>query len=215
MVSNAHVIAISYKNKDWFSKGTLIYHPALIDAWARRIASNEAGYLVKYLPITPNDTFASNVADLAVAVAGMDYDPMKVGGEIGEIRGFVEPYEGMEVKKYGRTTNLTKAEIIASAGSIKVKGYPWGWAVFRDVFITTPFAKAGDSGSAIVHDDKLVGVLFAGSEEISVGCKAKYLHLLGVALSEEMARVHPVEAMGAVLPAVIAGGSVIYSETQE
>ena len=82
------------------------------------------------------------------------------------------------VKKYGRTTGLTKGRIYAINAIVKV-GYDSGVAVFVNQIIINPgsFSGGGDSGSLVVfdgkrktkHDDrKAIGLLFAGSSMITV-----------------------------------------------
>lgn len=82
------------------------------------------------------------------------------------------------VKKYGRTTGLTKGKVYAVNATVNV-GYDSGVALFVNQIIITPgsFSAPGDSGSLIVcdgkgrnkaNDRKSVGLLFAGSQTITV-----------------------------------------------
>ena len=83
------------------------------------------------------------------------------------------------VKKYGRTTGLTKGRVYALSATVDV-GYGEGKvARFVGQIIITPggFSAGGDSGSLIVADGKgrnkaddrkPVGLLFAGSQVITV-----------------------------------------------
>jgi hypothetical protein len=72
----------------------------------------------------------------------------------------------LAVKKYGRTTGLTKGVISAVNVTINV-GYAGGTAQFTgQVYIATPnFNGPGDSGSLIVSDagNQPVALLFAGT----------------------------------------------------
>ncbi len=83
---------------------------------------------------------------------------------------------GMTVKKYGRTTGLTKGRIYAIHTSVNVT-YDAGTALFVDQIIITPgsFSAGGDSGSLIVIDARRsatdrqpVGLLFAGSSSFTI-----------------------------------------------
>jgi hypothetical protein len=85
---------------------------------------------------------------------------------------------GQQVKKYGRTTGLTKGRVEAVNATINV-GYDSGVALFVNQIIISPgtFSAGGDSGSLIVcdgkgknraNDRKSVGLLFAGSQTITV-----------------------------------------------
>lgn len=82
------------------------------------------------------------------------------------------------VKKYGRTTGLTKGRVYALNATVDV-GYDSGVARFVNQIIITPgsFSAGGDSGSLIVvdgkgrnraNDRKPVGLLFAGSSFMTV-----------------------------------------------
>jgi hypothetical protein len=82
------------------------------------------------------------------------------------------------VKKYGRTTGLTKGRVEAVNATVNV-GYDSGVALFVNQIIITPgsFSGGGDSGSLIVYDGKgknrandrkSIGLLFAGSSTITV-----------------------------------------------
>lgn len=84
----------------------------------------------------------------------------------------------MPVKKYGRTTGLTKGKVYALNATVNV-GYSTGTAHFIKQIIITPgnFSAGGDSGSLIVGDvdrkvatnDRVaVGLLFAGSQTVTI-----------------------------------------------
>lgn len=88
---------------------------------------------------------------------------------IGKVTELAEGELGMEVKKMGRTTRLTFGTIQQIDATIKVS-YGEQSAFFADQFITSDMSQGGDSGSAVVsaNDNKLVGLLFAGSDIITV-----------------------------------------------
>ncbi len=84
------------------------------------------------------------------------------------------------VKKYGRTTGLTKGKIWAINATVNV-GYSAGTAKFVNQIIISPgsFSAGGDSGSLIVldstkknntNDRQPVGLLFAGSSSVTIAC---------------------------------------------
>jgi len=90
----------------------------------------------------------------------------------------IAPAVNASVKKYGRTTGLTKGKIYAINATVEI-GYSTGDAIFENQIIITPggFAAGGDSGSLIVidgkrkdkaHDRKPVGLLFAGSSLVTI-----------------------------------------------
>ena len=86
------------------------------------------------------------------------------------------------VKKYGRTTGLTKGKIWAANATVDVGYGPGKTARFVGQIIITPgtFSAGGDSGSLVVmdagkgrnpsDDRKPVGLLFAGSSTHTIAC---------------------------------------------
>ena len=91
--------------------------------------------------------------------------------DVGEPTGWAKPELRAEVVKSGRTTGLTRGEIGVVETTIEVL---YGLTRVRFVgqcVVTTPgFSAGGDSGSAVVLPGakKVVGLLFAGSEEATV-----------------------------------------------
>ena len=84
-----------------------------------------------------------------------------------------------KVKKYGRTTGLTKGQVFAINATVNVNYGAPGVARFVNQIIIFPgeFSAGGDSGSLIVADGKgrnkgddrkPVGLLFAGSTSMTV-----------------------------------------------
>jgi len=49
------------------------------------------------------------------------------------------------------------------------------WAYLTDQIMTRAFSSPGDSGSAVDKNGKFVGLLYAGSNTVSVICKAQYI----------------------------------------
>jgi len=102
--------------------------------------------------------------------------------EIGQVRGVREAELGMTVKKCGRTTGLTRAEVEALDVSLEV-GYGTGETLaFEDQILTSGMAKGGDSGSLVLTEDNFaVGLLFAGSDKSTVCNRIQnVMDLLGV-----------------------------------
>ena len=80
----------------------------------------------------------------------------------------------MKVKKFGRTTSLTKGTVAAVNATVNVNYGAAGVACFTGQIVITPgsFSAGGDSGGLVVvdgkgrtreEDGKPVGLLFAGS----------------------------------------------------
>ncbi len=79
---------------------------------------------------------------------------------------------GMQVQKYGRTTQYTSGEVTQVDMSVLVQGYPEGPVLFVDQVAITgstgPFLQGGDSGSGLLWGAKAVGLCFAGSDTIGI-----------------------------------------------
>lgn len=88
---------------------------------------------------------------------------------VGKIRGIRKPELGMPVKKVGRTSGVTRGQIIQIDATIEV-GFSFGRkAMFEDQIVTTPISSPGDSGSVVLDEDNyLVGLLFSGSEKVTI-----------------------------------------------
>ena len=116
---------------------------------------------------------ATNLVDAALA---FPINEMDVGNEIlriGKITGTKEVTLGMEVHKQGRTTGYTKGVVDQIDVTTQVSYGTNKTGVFSDqIIITTeasvPFSQPGDSGSAILSGTDLVGLLFAGSDTVTI-----------------------------------------------
>jgi hypothetical protein len=88
---------------------------------------------------------------------------------IGKVSRVTEAALGLEVKKMGRTTGLTTGKITQLDATINVS-FGVQSAFFTDQVITTDMSQGGDSGSVLVTkaDNQLVGLLFAGSDTLTV-----------------------------------------------
>lgn len=114
----------------------------------------------------------ANLVDCAIAKPDRAMDVTNKILEIGTIRGSIEPRLGMEVKKSGRTTGLTKGTIREVDVTADVNMGDGRMATFTDCFSTEDISDPGDSGSlAVGGKDKAVGLLFAGSDYSTIYCK--------------------------------------------
>ena len=114
---------------------------------------------------------ADNLVDCALALPDSVDDVERKILECEIPVGFAEPEIGMKVKKSGRTTGLTQGEVTQVEAAVNVNMGEGRYAYFVDQFlISGDFSKGGDSGSLIMtEDDKAAGLLFAGSDTITVG----------------------------------------------
>lgn len=110
-----------------------------------------------------------NVVDCALAIPD---NPQLISEEIiefGSVRGTVEARPGMAVKKSGRTTGVTSGTISTVGTSLKVEMDDNEMVLFTDQVTTNMRSQGGDSGSLVLTpDNQVVGLLFAGSDRITV-----------------------------------------------
>ena len=167
-LSNNHVYAAG----NAASVGDNVLQPGAVDGG---VSPDDAiGTLFDYEAITfggpPNTIDAaialSSTEDLGNATPSDGYGVPKVA--------IVEPEFGLKVKKYGRTTSLTKGSVALVNASVLVDYGEAGTALFEGQIAIQPstFSQGGDSGSLVVvdgkgrdkaKDRKPVGLLFAGS----------------------------------------------------
>ncbi len=89
--------------------------------------------------------------------------------DIGSIAGVGQAELGMPVQKTGRTTGHTRDIIQQVDVTVNVQYGGNRVARFSDQLLAGPMSQGGDSGSAVLDDDKrLVGLLFAGSEQSTI-----------------------------------------------
>jgi len=178
ILSNAHVIAMNPETGDFLNIGTPIIQPGTRDGG---MSEDQVGVLEAYIPIdfAPN---AQNYADAAVGTidVGVNASPGEQFHEGGNywIEGWSDVSQGDTVRKSGRTTGVTTAEVIHTNVSVVV-GYGSKSAYFVDQIVVAQdnwsFAAPGDSGSAVDQDGEFVGLLFAGTEDCIVICKAEHI----------------------------------------
>jgi len=93
--------------------------------------------------------------------------------DIGEPESATDATLGMQVHKTGRTTGYTHGLVSQKHATVRV-GYPGGTALFEEQIIISPlnssqpFSQPGDSGSLILNELNPVGLLFAGSDSITI-----------------------------------------------
>jgi len=166
--SNNHV----YANENEAEVGDPIVQPGPHDGGINTDKDTVAE-LAGYVEIIDED----NLVDLAWArVKGRNLNSYIPG--VGVPTDTAEVSEGDEVKKFGRTTGLKKGKVLSTDARVRVR-YDSGLKEFEDQVITESISAPGDSGSAVVDSDgDLVGLLFAGSDRVTVCNKAR--HVLNV-----------------------------------
>lgn len=169
-LSNNHV----YADQNNASRGDNVLQPGTADGGED--PRDKIGTLSDFVPIKWSGT---NEVDAAIALSTIpELDNKTPSGGYGTPQSTIaRPLIGMDVQKYGRTTNLTRGYITAVNATVDV-GYGFGKvARFTGQIIIAPggFSAGGDSGSLVVTDSddpnedrKPVGLLFAGSSTLTV-----------------------------------------------
>ena len=174
MLSNRHVME--------GGPGTPVIQPGRHDGG--RYPEDVVGYVLRYAEVRP-PPFVNRVdAALAAPVDESVLSDEILG--IGAVSGAEPPREGAVVVKVGRTTGYTEGTVVDTRASVKVFGYPFGYAILSDQVVVMPsIAEPGDSGSLVVDKEtgRAVGLLFAGSERATaVNRMDLVLSILGVSL---------------------------------
>lgn len=108
----------------------------------------------------------TNLVDCAIATPTVEV--VEEIAQIGKPTGTRKPELGTKVQKFGRTTRYTTGTIDQIHATVRVS-YDAGIATFTDQVILSGMSAGGDSGSAILDmDNKLIGLLFAGSRSITI-----------------------------------------------
>ncbi|MBU3966097.1 MAG: S1 family peptidase [Euryarchaeota archaeon] len=184
-LSNAHVLALDSRNRFLPKVTTPIYQPGVYDGGNN---GDTIGYLYNYIPISFNNNRANNKADAAIAT-------LTILGNVGDvldadninfyhISGTVTANVGDTVRKSGRTTDVTTGIVTSTSASVKVS-YGGKWALFKDqIVVGTPgFSAGGDSGSAVDINGKFTGLLFAGSNTVTIVNKeSNIIEQLGITI---------------------------------
>jgi len=169
ILPDGRIMLLSNRHVFYGPPGTPILSPAILDGG--RIPDDVVGYIDGYIEIKPPPSL--NKVDIALATTTVPASPNEIIN-IGRINGVATATVGMNVKKVGRTSGLSYGSITDDHVSVKVYGYEgMEYALFEDCIMTTAMAKGGDSGSAaLTLDNMLVGLIFAGNDNVTVACKA-------------------------------------------
>jgi hypothetical protein len=161
-LSNNHVYAL----ENDAPVGSRVLQPGLYDTACVGSVADVIGTLYNFVPIVFS-TSASNTVDAAVAASSIDNlgNSTPSNGYGTPSSSTVAAALNQPVQKYGRTTSLTRGVITGINATVNV-GYSSGTARFVNQIVvgaSSPFLKAGDSGSLLVTDPgkNPVGLLFA------------------------------------------------------
>jgi hypothetical protein len=132
------------------------------------------GRLVGYVPLEDGATVdvAARSVDTEIESSSLLGLGEKYTGSV--FRGDYSKLIGDTLVKTGRTSSVTRGRVLATSASTIVN-FPHGKQYkMRDLIITEDMSRGGDSGSPayIEQSGEFVGLLFSGSETVTVFCKA-------------------------------------------
>lgn len=189
VLSNNHVLADSNRAP----LGTAVVQPGPADGGtdpADRIGTLSRVVTLQFAPQVPLDRH-NNIVDAALAeVAFQDATREQYFGRAPRAwRRRSSVAVGDLVKKTGRTTNVSFGRIMSTDATLDVSYGTAGTARFKDQVLTTNMSAGGDSGSLVTSlDDVAVGLLFAGSQTVTVMNHIEHVRaLLRVEIAELLA----------------------------
>lgn len=110
---------------------------------------------------------AANKIDAALCFPTEDY--VKEIHQIGKPVGVVDATIGMELQKYGRTTQYTTGKALQVNVTVNVSYGPGKIAQYVGQILAGEMSAGGDSGSLVLDmENHAVGLLFAGSTETTI-----------------------------------------------
>lgn len=191
LLSNNHVLA----NEDQGKVGDAILQPGSYDGGT--VANDMIATLLRWVNLTTqtsscaakfwNRLFPKQTLLKVDCAVGRLTSPDIL---VDDIAGLVKPTSVLEAavnmpcQKSGRTTGVTAGIVQAVAVTVQVDyGAPLGVLTFEDQIAVTALSQGGDSGSAILSGDAVIGLLFAGSDNITIGNRIQNVFdALGVGL---------------------------------
>lgn len=165
ILSNNHVLANASNGRDFQARiGDAILQPGPADGG--RVSRNIIGRLNRFVPLMDRGI---NQVDCAAAKPDSSNLIVPEILQIGLVNGVTDPVLGMEVKKSGRTTGLTKGQVRAMNVIVNVS-YGFNRVLrFEKQILTSPMSSPGDSGSLVLDsNNRAVGLLFAGSDTTTI-----------------------------------------------
>lgn len=142
------------------------------------------GRKTRLVAISTSSLSGPNYVDAAIARPDNDIDIIDEIVQIGIPTGIIAANLGMPIQKYGRTTQYTTSEVLQMNTTVTVSYGTNKLALFQGQIVAGNMSDGGDSGSAILDmNGKLTGLLFAGSNQITVfNPIQKVFELLGISL---------------------------------
>lgn len=129
------------------------------------LAAKALGRKTRLEAVTYNE---DNLVDAAVARPLSDDMVSDEIRTIGIPTDITEAKLGQVVAKHGRTTGYTTGLVVQTGVTVQVQYGAGKVATFRDQVLSSVRSQPGDSGSVVLNENKLVGLLFAGSDQVTV-----------------------------------------------
>ena len=179
ILSNAHVIAMNPNTAQFLLLGTPILQRGSGDGGNLQ---DQVGVLEDYIPID-FDPDAKNYADAAIGSIsnGVGASSGEQFSETGDywIQGWTDVSTRNIVRKSGRSSGVTTGEVLYTDAEVTVDYGNNHQAHFVDQIVVEQsnwsFAQAGDSGSAVDMNGEFVGLIFAGTPDRVIVCKAQHI----------------------------------------
>jgi hypothetical protein len=166
-LSNNHI----YARSNDANLGEYIQQPSPIDGGSH---DDIVGQLVGYVPLEDGTTV--DVAARSVSPDNESQTPLGLSDEYakGVFRDDHNKLMGETLVKTGRTSGVTRGNVLATTASTLVNFPDNKQFKMRDLIITEDMSRGGDSGSPAYHGENgnLVGMLLAGTDTVTVFCKA-------------------------------------------
>lgn len=160
ILSNNHVFALN----NTAPIGSVILQPSVQDGGT--IKKDVIGHLNRYIPIKfiEGSTEPENIVDCALCkVISRSFVSPKIAF-VGIPKGAVKAKLDENVKKVGRTTEMTTGEIRYLSSTFRVSCVGVGKnALFKKQIVTTRMGQAGDSGSLLLDESNHALGLYLGS----------------------------------------------------
>ncbi|MBN1349783.1 hypothetical protein JXJ21_10270 [candidate division KSB1 bacterium] len=153
---------------------------SILNVFARVLGSS---HRLKPVKDVSSQAATANLVDAAVAEPVANDVLLDEILDIGKVNSTQDAELNMSVMKSGRTTGYTEGTITTLHSTVQV-GYGDGkTATFEDQILTSNMSSPGDSGSLLVARDSkaAVGLLFAGSDQVTVHCAiSNVMNLLNI-----------------------------------
>jgi len=187
ILSNTHVLAPHWEGA---KVGDPVLQPGPYDGGEPDDAVGRLERFVELRDGVKVDAAVASAEALALPMAVLEAPP---------VVGWVEPAAGMPVSKSGRTCGVSSGRVVDVEATIRV-AYPHGDVTLREQVVVEPaIGLPGDSGSLVTSGGAAVGLLFAGSDLVTVANRVdNVVEALGVNLGLRLPRWEPPNALGLV-----------------